>query len=166
MTVHSSKGLEFPVVFVSGLDDGLFPLYNSLNSKEELEEERRLCYVGITRAQKQLYIVNALRRRRGRDFESSVPSRFIDEIPPDLFDQTSEYQPPQRKLISSFDPDEPDEAEMDGGYRVGQIVFHVKFGRGRIARIIGVGGSARVTVRFDRSGERTLMAQYANLQIA
>ena len=166
MTLHSAKGLEFPVVFMVGVEEGLLPHINSIGSKEELEEERRLCYVGITRAQKQLYIVNALRRRRGRDFESSVPSRFIDEIPPDLFDQTSEYQPPQRKLISSFDPDEPDEAEMDGGYRVGQIVFHVKFGRGRIARIIGVGGSARITVRFDRSGERTLMAQYANLQIA
>ena len=163
MTLHSAKGLEFPVVFMVGVEEGLLPHINSIGSKEELEEERRLCYVGITRAQKQLYIANALRRRTGRDFESRVPSRFIDEIPPDLFDQTSEYQPPERKLVSSFDPDEE---VMDGGYFVGQIVFHVKFGRGRIARIIGVGGSARITVRFDRSGERTLMAQYANLQIA
>jgi len=163
MTLHSAKGLEFPVVFMVGVEEGLLPHINSTGSKEELEEERRLCYVGITRAQKQLYIANAMRRRTGRNFESRVPSRFIDEIPPDLFDQISEYQPPERKLVSSFDPDEE---EMDGGYFVGQIVFHVKFGRGRIARIIGVGGSARITVRFDRSGERTLMAQYANLQIA
>ena len=163
MTLHSAKGLEFPVVFMVGVEEGLLPHIHSTGSKEELEEERRLCYVGITRAQKQLYIANAMRRRTGRNFESRVPSRFIDEIPPDLFDQISEYQPPEQKLVSSFDPDEE---EMDGGYFVGQIVFHVKFGRGRIARIIGVGGSARITVRFDRSGERTLMAQYANLQIA
>ena len=163
MTLHSAKGLEFPVVFMVGVEEGLLPHINSTGSKEELEEARRLCYVGITRAQKQLYIANAMRRRTGRNFESRVPSRFIDEIPPDLFDQISEYQPPERKLVSSFDPDEE---EMDGGYFVGQIVFHAKFGRGRIARIIGVGGSARITVLFDRSGERTLMAQYANLQIA
>ena len=122
MTLHSAKGLEFPVVFMVGVEEGLLPHINSMGSKEELEEERRLCYVGITRAQKQLYIANALRRRTGRDFESRVPSRFIDEIPPDLFDQTSEYQPPERKLVSSFDPDEE---VMDGGYFVGLSLIHI-----------------------------------------
>ena len=163
MTLHSAKGLEFPIVFMVGLEEGFLPHQRSMESAAELEEERRLCYVGITRAQEQLYLTHAQERRTFGNFEYRIRSRFLDEIPPDLLELATPYtEPTPTRTISTFDPDEPDDRTS---YRVGQIVYHSRFGRGRIKAMFGTGSYGRITVRFDRAGEKTLMAEYANLQI-
>ena len=163
MTLHSAKGLEFPIVFMVGLEEGFLPHQRSMESAAELEEERRLCYVGITRAQEQLYLTHAQERRTFGNFEYRIRSRFLDEIPPDLLELATPYtEPAPTRTFSTFDPDEPDDRTS---YRVGQIVYHSRFGRGRIKAMFGTGSYGRITVRFDRAGEKTLMAEYANLQI-
>ena len=163
MTLHSAKGLEFPIVFMVGLEEGFLPHQRSMESAAELEEERRLCYVGITRAQEQLYLTHAQERRTFGNFEYRIRSRFLDEIPPDLLELVNPYtEPTPTCTISTFDPDDPDDRTS---YRVGQIVYHSRFGRGRIKAVFGTGSFGRITVRFDRAGEKTLMAEYANLQI-
>ena len=165
MTLHSAKGLEFPIVFMVGVEEGLLPHQRAFSSEAELEEERRLCYVGITRAKEQVYLTHARSRRLYGREEYRVPSRFIKEIPADLLEQVERYQPTRRSSISSYDPDEPDyDAEMSFNYHIGDIVYHTKFGRGRITAVTGSGPDMRVTVRFDRESEKTFMAAYAVLQ--
>ncbi len=163
MTLHNAKGLEFPIVFMIGLEEGSLPHQRSMESPKELEEERRLCYVGITRAEEQLYLTHAKTRRTFGNFDYRISSRFLDEIPPDLLQCIQRHVNLEvPKVVSTFDPDEPD---YSGYYRVGQIVYHSRFGRGRIKAIFGSGGDSRITIRFDRAGEKTLMQSYANLQI-
>ena len=167
MTLHSAKGLEFPIVFMAGMEEGLLPHQRSFGSEAELEEERRLCYVGITRAKEQVYMTYARERRRYGYTDYQLPSRFIEEIPHELLDREEVYQPPHRPVVSSYDPDLPDtDVDLSFDYEVGEIVYHAKFGRGKITAMSGYGPDMRLTIRFTRGIEKTLMAGYARLQRA
>ncbi len=165
MTLHSAKGLEFPIVFMVGVEEGLLPHQRAFASEAELEEERRLCYVGLTRAKEKVYLTYARSRRLFGNVDDRMPSRFIEEIPPELLDRRDAYQPARRPVVSAYDPDEPDaDARPSFNYQVGEIVYHAAFGRGRIIAISGYGEDMRITVRFERGLEKTLMAGYARLQ--
>ena len=165
MTLHSAKGLEFPIVFMVGIEEGLLPHQRSYDTEAELEEERRLCYVGITRAQEHVYLTHARSRRLYRDIDYRIPSRFIEEIPPELVDQGTPHESPRRPVVSSYDPDEPDfEDEVSFPYDVGDVVYHSQFGRGKVTAINGYGFDMRVTVRFERGSEKILAAAHARLQ--
>ena len=165
MTLHSAKGLEFPIVFMVGIEEGLLPHQRSYDTEAELEEERRLCYVGLTRAQEHLYLTYARSRRLYRDIDYRIPSRFIEEIPPELVEQGTPYESPRRPVVSTYDPDEPDyEEEISFPYDVGDVVYHGQFGRGKVTAINGYGFEMRITVRFERGSEKTLAAAHARLK--
>ena len=165
MTLHSAKGLEFPIVFMVGIEEGLLPHQRSYDTEAELEEERRLCYVGLTRAQEHLYLTYARSRRLYRDIDYRIPSRFIEEIPPELVEQGTPYESPQRPVVSTYDPDEPDyEEEVSFPYDVGDVVYHSTFGRGKVTAIDGHGFDMRIRVRFERGSEKVLAAAHARLQ--
>ena len=165
MTLHSAKGLEFPIVFMVGIEEGLLPHQRSYDTEAELEEERRLCYVGLTRAQEHVYLTYARSRRLYRDIDYRIPSRFIEEIPPGLIDQGTTYESSRRPVVSSYDPDEPDfDDEVPFHYDVGDVVYHAKFGRGKITAINGYGFNMRLTVRFERGSEKVLAAAHTRLE--
>ena len=165
MTLHSAKGLEFPIVFMVGIEEGLLPHQRSYDSEAELEEERRLCYVGLTRAQEHLYLTHARSRRLYRDLDYRLPSRFIEEIPPELVDPGTPHESPRRPVVSSYDPDEPDlDDEVSFPCEVGDVVHHATFGRGKITAISGHGFEMRITVRFERGIKKTLAAAHARLE--
>jgi DNA helicase II / ATP-dependent DNA helicase PcrA len=183
MTLHSAKGLEFPVVFLGGLEDGLFPHQRSIMDVHGLEEERRLCYVGCTRAMRQLYLTYAEQRRMHGVDSFGAPSRFIAEIPATLIEEVRPkvqvtrptytasqgrhgggYQAPRPSSGSNlsmsgkrFQDEAPD------GFRLGQRVRHAKFGDGVVLNLEGQGSNARVQVNFERQGTKWLMMGYANL---
>ncbi|HTY92566.1 MAG TPA: DNA helicase II [Steroidobacteraceae bacterium] len=164
MTLHTAKGLEFPVVFMSGMEDGLFPHQRSLNDLEGLEEERRLAYVGMTRAMKQLYVTYAEQRRlHGMDTYGS-PSRFIKEIPAELTEEVRARVPVARPLVGSRFHDGEPAARRAPGMGLGARVRHGKFGEGVILNLEGNGAHARVQVNFEHQGTKWLMLQYANLE--
>ncbi len=173
MTLHTAKGLEFPVVFLSGMEDGLFPHQRSLNDIEGLEEERRLAYVGMTRAMQQLYLTYAEQRRlHGMDTYGAA-SRFIKEIPSDLIEEVRARVPVARPLISgrfntagTLHGGALREAAGNGqpGMGLGARVRHGKFGEGVILNLEGNGAHARVQVNFEQQGTKWLMLQYANLE--
>jgi DNA helicase-2/ATP-dependent DNA helicase PcrA len=159
MTLHTAKGLEFPVVFLCGMEDGLFPHTRSLANLEGIEEERRLCYVGMTRAMKQLYLTYAEQRRLHGSDSWGEPSRFIGEIPDELIEEVRPQVQVSRPLASGrFRSEEP------AGMRLGSRVQHGTFGEGVILNVEGAGPQARVQVRFETSGTKWLMVQYANLK--
>jgi DNA helicase-2/ATP-dependent DNA helicase PcrA len=161
MTLHTAKGLEFPMVFMSGMEDGLFPHQRSLNDIDGLEEERRLCYVGMTRAMKQLFLTYAEQRRLHGVDSYGIPSRFIKEIPEELIEEIRpRVQVARPVAVGRFRPEEPAVA----GVRLGARVRHGKFGEGVILNIEGNGPHARVQVSFESQGTKWLMAQYANLE--
>jgi DNA helicase-2/ATP-dependent DNA helicase PcrA len=164
MTLHSAKGLEFPVVFLSGMEDGLFPSQRSLNDAGGLEEERRLCYVGTTRAMQQLYLTYAEQRRiHGMD-NYGAPSRFIKEIPAALVEEVRPRMHVSRPLYVPRQGIVHEESPVTG-MRLGQRVRHGKFGEGIILDIEGQGTHARVQVNFEQQGPpKWLMLAYANLE--
>jgi len=159
MTLHSAKGLEFPLVFMCGMEDGLFPHQRSSEEPGRLQEERRLCYVGITRAREQLVLSYAERRRLYGREHYPMPSNFIGEIPTqylqDIRPRASISQPLQRQ---------PMQATNDDGLSIGQRVLHQKFGEGIVLNYEGQGSHARVEVNFDHAGSKWLVLSYANLQ--
>jgi DNA helicase-2/ATP-dependent DNA helicase PcrA len=159
MTIHSAKGLEFPVVFIIGMEEGIFPHYRSLTEPAELEEERRLCYVGMTRAKKRLYLVSAEERLIFGENWYNGPSRFIEEIPPELIkaDMAS-----KDKDVEKIDIGVPAE-EIEYHYNVGDAIAHPKFGRGEITGLSGKGSELMIQVSFESAGEKLLMAKYAPL---
>ena len=161
MTLHSAKGLEFPLVFLAGLEEGLFPHQRSTTDLEGLEEERRLCYVGMTRAMRALYLSYAEQRRlHGVDSYGQV-SRFVREIPQGLIEEVRPRVQVSRPMaVGRFRAEEPEVA----GVRLGARVRHGKFGDGVILNVEGSGAHARVQVNFERQGTKWLMVQYANLQ--
>ena len=148
MTLHSAKGLEFPFVFIVGVEDGYLPHQRSMSSEAELEEERRLCYVGITRAMEQLYLSHARSRRTFRETEYRVQSRFIAEIPEDLIRHVDRYRSPFHESTGLYE-EVPEDAD---DYSVDQIVHHPQFGRGKITKVTGAGQNVYITVRFSRAG--------------
>ena len=148
MTLHSAKGLEFPFVFIVGMEEGYLPHGRSLDTQAELEEERRLCYVGITRAMEQLYLLHASSRRTFRETEYRVQSRFISEIPEHLIKHVDRYRSPFRQSGSLYEVVSEDVVD----YQVDQIVLHPQFGRGKITKISRSGHGVYVTVRFSRGG--------------
>ena len=149
MTLHSAKGLEFPFVFIVGMEEEYLPHGRSLDTQAELEEERRLCYVGITRAMEQLYLTFAGSRRTFRETEYRVQSRFISEIPEHLIKHVDRYRSPFRQSVGLYEVVR-EEDQVD--YRVDQIVLHPQFGRGKITKISRSGHGVYVTVRFSRAG--------------
>jgi DNA helicase-2/ATP-dependent DNA helicase PcrA len=161
MTLHTAKGLEFPMVFLCGMEDGLFPHQRSLNDIDGLEEERRLCYVGMTRAMKQLFLTYAEQRRLHGVDSYGAPSRFIKETPEELIEEIRPRVHVTRPVaVGRFRPEEPAVA----GVRLGARVRHGKFGEGVILNVEGNGAHARVQVSFESQGTKWLMVQYANLE--
>jgi DNA helicase-2/ATP-dependent DNA helicase PcrA len=186
MTVHAAKGLEFPVVFVSGLEEGLFPL--SSKEQDEMEEERRLFYVAITRAKKKVYLSYTKQRYRFGRISFQSPSRFLSEIESELLDQEHsgrtavqrslwETRPAFSSIFPTLDHvgQEPEagaarqfetrkETEMPP-IRVGCIVQHQFFGQGKVIDVYGKGDNERVVVLFSANQKKQLMVRYANLRI-
>jgi DNA helicase II / ATP-dependent DNA helicase PcrA len=180
MTLHNSKGLEFPVVFIIGLEEGLFPHERSLEQADAVEEERRLCYVGFTRARQRLYLVHALRRHLFGRVQENLPSRFLAEIPAAFLRHerqvpAAESDEPTVDYSYSQLPNEGQtrrrsvfprplvRVEQDG-FRVGQRVHHAEFGAGTVRAVEGSGARAKLTVRFERAGVKKLIAGYAPLE--
>ena len=170
MTVHSSKGLEFPVVFIAGMDEGLFPIFGSLDDKNELEEERRLFYVALTRAQEKVYLLYATNRRRmGSETINGIPSRFINEIPEKSLEKISFRSAVTRKFITN-------KQNKDGltemvrtvtdfdDFQVGDKVEHSIFGIGKIMALSGSGENQRVGVVFNDGTRKKLIVKFANLK--
>ena len=170
MTVHSSKGLEFPVVFIAGMDDGLFPLSRSIEYKKELEEERRLFYVALTRAEERVYILYATNRRRmGAETVNGLPSRFINEIPEDSLEKISFSSAVTRKFIINRRKKEGltqmvrTVTDFDD-FQVGDNVEHSIFGAGKIMALSGTGENQRVGVVFNDGTRKKLIVKFANLK--
>jgi DNA helicase-2/ATP-dependent DNA helicase PcrA len=165
MTLHSAKGLEFPLVFLAGVEEGMFPHNRSVEEPGRLEEERRLCYVGITRAKKHLYITYAeTRRLHGSDMYQS-PSRFIAEIPKELTEEVRVRTSVSRPVLAA--PASVYKKPVDdapAGLKLGQRVTHAKFGEGVVLSYEGRGSHARVQVNFKNAGSKWLVVQYANLE--
>ena len=167
MTLHSAKGLEFPFVFISGMEEGLFPHSRSSDDPGKLEEERRLCYVGMTRAKRSLCLSFAESRRLyGNSDRYSTPSRFLRELPPERIEEVrlrgtvsrpGLRVPPKRRARQEPIHDE------SNGLRLGQRVEHPKFGEGVVLMYEGQGAHARVQVNFERAGSKWLVVAYANL---
>jgi len=170
MTLHSAKGLEFPVVFIAGLEEGLFPLQRSSDSDKELEEERRLFYVGITRAREKVYLSYARTRRRyGGEPLDMIPSRFIGDIPEELLEvkmrKTSRRFTDVDHTRKVFVPNSP---RGTGGkasrLKEGEVVLHKIFGKGRVLEVRGSGDSAKLTISFTGGIVKKFIAKYANLR--
>lgn len=167
MTLHSAKGLEFPNVYLIGMEEGLFPHQRSMEDLTQLEEERRLCYVGITRAEKALTMIYTQHRRlHGQDYYPQ-PSRFISELPDELINEVrmggSIVEP---MFASSRSNGAMVDGNGEGAYTLGQRVTHAKFGEGIILNLEGSGGTTRVHVNFEEAGSKWLVAEYANLETA
>lgn len=173
MTLHSSKGLEFPIVFLVGLEQGLFPNYRSLDDPQSLEEERRLCYVGITRAQERLFITHARERRLYGNREPASPSLFLAELPRELLLTNSDRAIPQRwatpiavaKRKASNErkaSDPPGTHEHD--WNVGDRVVHKAYGAGQITHIFGAGNKICVAVKFPSLGQKIIDPKITPLQ--
>jgi DNA helicase-2/ATP-dependent DNA helicase PcrA len=166
MTLHASKGLEFPVVYMVGLEQGLFPNYRSMNDPSALEEERRLCYVGITRAQERLFISHARERRLYGNREPAVRSQFLDELPEELlvthrpgrfaYSKTANGSVPQRATKARQSVEEK--------WQVGDRVLHKIFGEGEITHVFGSGRKISVAIKFDQLGQKIVDPQVAQLQ--
>jgi DNA helicase-2/ATP-dependent DNA helicase PcrA len=194
MTLHSAKGLEFPVVVMAGMEEGLFPHSRASEDEAELEEERRLCYVGITRARSRLVLTSAARRRVFGDYQGTQPSRFLDEIPPDLVEQEfSTYSSPYAAPRGGWDyranpygrgggrgsggrggrvreaPDPFDYAHEDQsvphGLAPGRKVKHGQFGVGTVMSVEELDDDMKLVVRFTSVGTKTLRAKYAKLEL-
>ncbi|MDO8793532.1 MAG: UvrD-helicase domain-containing protein [Vicinamibacterales bacterium] len=197
MTMHSAKGLEFPVVVIAGLEEGLFPHSRSVNDEAELEEERRLCYVGITRAERRLVLTSAARRRNFGEYQATEPSRFLDEIPRELVEEIasaatasygssygSSYGVPsggyrsqqgraggkwrhggQEEAVPAYQPEDEDQSNPTG-LKTGMRVKHAQFGHGTVMSVERLDDDAKVVVRFNSVGQKTLRAKFARLEIA
>ena len=171
MTLHSAKGLEFPLVFLAGVEEGLFPHKMSLEEPGRLEEERRLCYVGITRAMEKLYITYAESRRLHGQENFNRPSRFIREIPEELLEEVrlkTQFSRPvsfNRAAKNQSSIDFSGTEVPDTGLALGQRVLHSIFGEGVVLSYEGQGANARVQVNFDREGTKWLVAGYAKLEV-
>ena len=159
MTLHTAKGLEFPMVFLSGMEDGLFPHQRSLNDIDGLEEERRLCYVGMTRAMKQLFLTYAEQRRLHGVDSYGMASRFIKEVPDNLIEEIRPRIQVSRPVVGALSRLRSEESAVPG-MRLGGRVRHRKFGEGTILNFEGNGATARVEVNFEQQGSKWMMVEY------
>ncbi len=190
MSMHAAKGLEFPVVIVAGLEEGLFPHSRAAESEDEIEEERRLCYVCITRARQRLILTSAARRRVFGEYQATEPSRFLDEIPAELMDRAEHtsaqprWQPQAYELRNPYGrrqsggarpvPSQPapvtysyeSEDQSQSGVRPGMRVRHKQFGLGTVLDVEEQGDDFKLTVRFNAVGTKKLLAKYAGLEPA
>ena len=187
MTMHSAKGLEFPIVVIAGLEEGLFPHSRSADDEAELEEERRLCYVGITRAERRLVLTSAARRRVYGDYQSTEPSRFLDEIPSELIEEVrstfsspapsyTQFRAPAYGRGSGYrgrtkeDPPgysyENEDQSIPSGLKPGLRVRHAQFGVGTILTVEPLDDDTKLIVRFNSVGQKTLRAKFAKLEVA
>jgi DNA helicase-2/ATP-dependent DNA helicase PcrA len=186
MSMHAAKGLEFPVVFVAGMEEGLFPHARSTEDEDEIEEERRLFYVGLTRARERVILTGAARRRIFGDYQSTEPSRFLTEIPDELVDRVEPVAAPRwaaapyelrnpygrrgrgssrvREGETIFDYEHEDQSALN--MRAGMRVKHRQFGVGTILAVEDHGDDYKVTVRFASSGTKKLLASFAGLEPA
>jgi DNA helicase-2/ATP-dependent DNA helicase PcrA len=183
MTLHSAKGLEFPIVFLIGLEDGVFPHLRAIGEPDQLEEERRLCYVGITRAMERLYLTHAWSRTLFGGTQYNPPSRFLAEIPEQLVEEVkanrrgsrrrsgswgesfgaAEHR--DRQVESALRPRTPAPSGADQlGLRIGDDVRHKKFGEGVILGIEGTGDKTEAVVNFAGVGEKRLLLAWAPLE--
>jgi len=171
MTLHSAKGLEFPVVFITGLEEGLFPLLRQEDADSDLEEERRLFYVGATRAKEKLYLAYACERARfGNEASAALPSRFLEELASDFIEQAhvrrARFQEPEpMPEPDTIMPVYEDESQEVGMIRAGRWVLHHSFGRGRILSVEGKGEKMKVTVDFEDLGQKKIVVKYGNLRL-
>ena len=189
LTMHSAKGLEFPIVVISGLEEGLFPHSRSSDDEVELEEERRLCYVAITRAQRRLVLTSAARRRVFGDYQSTEPSRFVDEIPAELIEEVpssfarsfltpppsyAQFRDARRggsyRVRAREEPDvyayEDEDQSLPREMKLGAKVRHPKFGVGTILSVEPLDDDTKLVVRFLSVGQKTLRARFAKLEMA
>jgi DNA helicase II / ATP-dependent DNA helicase PcrA len=192
MTLHSAKGLEFPVVVIAGLEEGLFPHSRSSDDEAELEEERRLCYVGMTRARSRLVLTGAARRRVFGEYQSSEPSRFIDEVPSVLLDRIAPSFSPGayqghfphyefrtnpygrggrrggrvREETATYAYEDEDQSAGLLALRAGMRVRHPQFGVGNVISVEPMDHDTKLVVRFNAVGVKTLHAKYARLEPA
>lgn len=181
MTTHSSKGLEFPVVFITGLEDGIFPLSSSMMEQEEMEEERRLFYVAITRAMQKLYMTYALQRYRFGNVSYQMKSRFINEIDTAKLDYQKSSVMTRHKSRSHQEEGSSIKYEFynnktsddvlndifreDLGVKKGSVVFHNNFGKGKVIDVSGRGDAKKASIHFDKVGVKNIILKYANLTI-
>jgi DNA helicase-2/ATP-dependent DNA helicase PcrA len=195
MTMHSAKGLEFPTVIIGGLEEGLFPHSRSVDDDAELEEERRLCYVGLTRAERQIVLTSAARRRVFGDYQSTEPSRFLDEIPPELIDEVpsaayssaasyggrqtrdggygygsggsfDRFRRQERREPAPSYAYEDEDQSSPAGLKAGLRVRHAQFGVGTVVSVEPLDDDTKLVVRFAAVGTKTLRAKYAKLEPA
>jgi DNA helicase-2/ATP-dependent DNA helicase PcrA len=178
MTMHNAKGLEYPIVFVTGMEEGLFPHQNSIDADDEVQEERRLCYVGLTRAMDILYLTGAACRNKYGTVEWRAPSRFLSEIPKEMIQFTGkaagivatqgglyEVKNAKKKEFDELkDPEWHDAEPVMAPYMLGDTVKHAKFGRGMVLGLMGSGDDLKVTVSFPNHGKKQLLAKLANLE--
>ena len=162
MTLHSAKGLEFPLVFIAGMEEGLFPHRRSVSDAGGLEEERRLCYVGATRAMSQLYLSHAEQRRLYGVDSYAQASRFLAEIPAELIEEIRPQLGVSQPVFRRSDANGDESASI---LRLGQRVKHGKFGEGVVLNCEGSGAHARVQVNFESEGTKWLVMSYANLEL-
>jgi len=177
MTLHNAKGLEFPVVFLVGLEEGLLPHRSSTGSLQEIEEERRLLYVGVTRAQDALYLVHCESRMTFGRTEPARPSRFLEDVPREFLQEIDAFgseldrsmRTPSRPKVSwpaARSAGATEGPTGGGGYRGGEKVRHPKYGVGTVVGVSGEGAKMELTVVFDGAGAKRLLAKFANLQDA
>jgi DNA helicase-2/ATP-dependent DNA helicase PcrA len=188
MTMHAAKGLEFPVVVIAGLEEGLFPHARAGEDEEDIEEERRLCYVGMTRAQSNLILTSAARRRVFGEYQGTEPSRFLDEIPAELVERiapawNAAYQSSFSHSHYEFRTNPygkgrgrgreseaayryEDEDQSVTGLRAGMRVRHPQFGVGTVVGVEEHNDDLKVTVRFASVGVKKLLSKYAKLELA
>jgi DNA helicase-2/ATP-dependent DNA helicase PcrA len=167
MTLHSAKGLEFPLVFLCGMEEGLFPHHMSAEEPGRLEEERRLCYVGMTRAMKKLFLTYAEVRRLHGNENYHRPSRFLKEIPRELMQEIrlkTQISRPSHFTTATRASKSYSQAIADTGLRIGQSVNHPTFGEGTILNYEGQGSHTRIQVKFKQAGTKWLVAAYAKLE--
>jgi DNA helicase-2/ATP-dependent DNA helicase PcrA len=170
MTLHCAKGLEFPVVFIIGMEESLFPHIKSLGNGKLIEEERRLCYVGITRAKEKLYLTSTSKRRFFGIEQRSIPSRFIIEIPRKLLRWESYQMVSKERAVDRSDlpfgcaENGNGQLEGESTYLIGEKVVHPSFGQGVVRRIEGAGEEAKVVIFFPKYGEKRIMANFLGLK--